>query len=165
MHDIGEIKEERIQILHALGFSFNPSRLVMDREWTNCFDAFKNWRLQNVELNRVVDVAGLRWFEAGGWPAARLAVWAILQRELRFRGALPDDIIQRLDHARFEWKVDPGNRRLKDWLSGFGKLVIAVHNHMSAGSKRCIEHRHRLACASCVRFQQHVLFHGRHRDP
>ena len=163
MLDIGQLSEERIQILHALKFQFNPPRLVMNREWMNNLDAFTDWMSRNIEQNRVVDAAGLRWFEIGGWPAARLAVWAILQRELRSKGVLPNDAIQRLDEAKFEWTVNPGSRQLKDWLSSFGKLVAAVHNNVFSRSKRCIEQRYYLVCYTCV-FQQRVVFHRRRHD-
>lgn len=56
----GELNQERLQILHALGFEFGEVA-VITQEWENWFDALVEWVMQHSENGEEVDWSGLDW--------------------------------------------------------------------------------------------------------
>lgn len=134
-----ELAEERVQILHALGFRFDFELPGFDRGWELKFDAYENWIIRMRETREWIDETGLNWVRLGGWHAAQLAVWAISQRQRRRNGTLPADLVKRLDYFRFNWDVPTEDRRLREWFLKFGQLVVAVDKHTACDSRSKVQ--------------------------
>ena len=56
----GELGQERLQILHALGFEFGEVA-VITLEWENWFDVLVEWILRHSENDEELQWSGLGW--------------------------------------------------------------------------------------------------------
>eukprot|EP00803_Ostreobium_quekettii_P004387 evm.model.scf_42.14 EVM.evm.TU.scf_42.14 scf_42:93671-99960(-) len=117
----GDISQERLQILHALGFEFGEVA-VITQEWENWFDTLVEWLMLHAENGEQLSWSGLDWYARGGWKFGQLAVWADLQRELRKRNLLPKEAVQRLSAIKFCWEPETSTANL-EWMSHFRELV------------------------------------------
>lgn len=130
------MSEERVQILNAIGFPFKTIPFAFDRDWEIQYDAFVDWTIRLKDGRQWSDPAGIGWVRIGGWRAAKLAVWATIQRELYSKKQLPEEFFKRLNYFNFVWKPKTGDADLDRWIDRFAQLAAAVESYKASNKRQ-----------------------------
>mmetsp|Transcript_37594 Transcript_37594/g.96186 ORF Transcript_37594/g.96186 Transcript_37594/m.96186 type:complete len:748 (-) Transcript_37594:129-2372(-) len=127
--DHSELLLERQQMLTMVGFKFAQIAAITE-EWEELFDELMEWKMWHEAEGVPMSWDLLRWGQAGGPQARRLAIWVQLQREFVRRGLLPPEGRERLEYVGVQWEQPPDTD--PQWLARFGQLIYLQEEALEA---------------------------------